>query len=272
MPHFTTADGTKLYFEDNGQGLPILCLPGLTRNTRDFDHVAPHLADHRMIAMDYRGRGQSGWADPASYTIPQEAADVLALLDHLGLEKVAILGTSRGGLIAMGLAAMAKTRLIGMCLNDIGPDIAPEGMDKIKGYLGRNPRFTSIAEMVVAMPSLNPQFANVPGARWEVELRNHFNETPEGLRINYDPALRDAVLATGAAPAPDLWPFFDALADLPLALIRGANSDLLTLETAQEMARRRPDMIWADVPDRGHVPFLDEPESLTAVQRWIDVL
>ncbi|MGB1234240.1 MAG: alpha/beta fold hydrolase, partial [Planktomarina sp.] len=125
---FTSFDGTEQYYTDTGSGTPILCLSGLTRNSNDFRFVAPQLAGYRMITMDYRGRGQSDWADPATYTIPVEAQDALALLDHLRIEAAAIIGTSRGGLIAMGLAAMFKQRLLGVCLNDIGPVIDPSGM------------------------------------------------------------------------------------------------------------------------------------------------
>jgi pimeloyl-ACP methyl ester carboxylesterase len=271
MPHFTTPDSTQLSYTDAGTGLPVIALAGLTRNGRDFDHVAPHLPV-RLIRPDYRGRGQSDWADPATYTIPQEAADVLALMDHLGLERAAILGTSRGGLIAMMLAATAKNRLIGVALNDIGPDIAPAGLDVIKSYLGRNPAQTTYTEAAETRAKLWTQFEGVPMDRWLAEVRAHYEATPDGLVIRYDPRLRDAVLDGGAQPVPDLWPLFDAMQGLPLALIRGANSDLLTSETADEMSRRRPDMIRADVPGRGHVPFLDEPQALDALHQWLDKL
>lgn len=268
---FTTADGTRLHFTDQGTGTPIIALAGLTRNGRDFDHVAPHL-NTRLIRLDYRGRGRSDWADPASYTIPQEAADTLALMDHLGLEKAAILGTSRGGLIAMVIAATARDRLLGVALNDIGPEIAETGLEVIKSYIGKPPAQKSYAAAAAFRAKAWTHFANVPMDRWLAEVAQHYLETPDGLTLRYDPKLRDAVLAAGAQPAPDLWPLFDALAGLPLALIRGANSDLLTAETAAEMQRRRPDMIFADVPDRGHVPFLDEPAALAALGQWQTML
>lgn len=271
MPSFKSADGLTLHYTDEGTGVPVIALAGLTRNGADFDHVAPHLPV-RLIRPDYRGRGQSDWADPATYTIPQEAADVLALMDHLGLDKAAILGTSRGGLIAMVLAATAKDRLIGVALNDIGPDIADSGLDVIKGYIGRNPAQKTYAEAAEARAKLWTHFKDVPLERWLAEVRAHYKETADGLIIRYDPKLRAAVLAAGAQPAPDLWPLFDALTDLPLALIRGANSDLLTKATADEMSRRRPDMIRADIPDRGHVPFLDEPDALNALHLWLEKL
>lgn len=269
MPHYTANDGCQLYFSESGTGLPVIALAGLTRNGADFDHVAPHLPV-RLIRPDYRGRGQSAWADPSTYSIPQEAADILSLMDHLGLEKAAILGTSRGGLIAMVIAAVAKERLIGVALNDIGPEIAESGLDVIKNYIGRNPAQKTYAEAAEARAQLWTHFKNVPMTRWLAEVEAHYRETPDGLVIRYDPKLRDAVLAAGAQPAPDLWPLYDEFSDLPLALIRGENSDLLTPETADEMARRRPDLIRADVPDRGHVPFLDEPEAVAALHQWLE--
>lgn len=271
MQKFTSSDGLQLAYRDVGKGLPVLCLSGLTRSSTDFDYVAPILSGVRMITMDYRGRGQSQWAnDPLTYNIATEAQDALGLLDHLGLEKAAILGTSRGGLIAMVLAAVAPDRLIGVCLNDIGPEIATTGMDVIMTYLGRNPRFKTRAEMTAAMPGGMAGFANVPMTRWAQEVERHTLELDGGLSINYDPNLRVAVEAAGHQPTPDLWPLFDAMAGLPLALIRGENSNLLTPQTAAQMQRRRPDMIFAPVPDRAHVPFLDEPEATRVIAGWLE--
>ena len=269
MPDFRAPDGTRLSYSDEGLGRPILCLAGLTRNSSDFDYVAPHLSGVRLIRLDYRGRGRSDWADPATYTIPTEAQDALTLLDHLGLAQTAILGTSRGGLIAMLLAATAKDRLTGIFLNDIGPELAPEGLATILGYIGRNPVQKTYAEAARMRSTLLAGFRNVPQSRWEEEVHKHYIETSEGLVINYDPRLRDAVEQAGTQPAPDLWPLFDATAGLPLAAIRGANSDLLSAATLARMKERRPDMIAAEIPDRGHVPFLDEPEALAALQGWM---
>lgn len=271
MAFFKAADGAKLYFEESGKGIPVLCLAGLTRNTADFDHVAPHMPV-RLIRMDYRGRGQSDWADPATYTIEQEAADALALMDHLGLDQAAILGTSRGGLIAMFLAATAKDRLLGVALNDIGPVIEEAGMNIIRAYVGRNPAQDNHEDAARARAALWTHFTDVPHARWLAEVRAHYAQTIDGLVIRYDPKLRDAVLATVDAPTPDLWPLYDALGGLPLALIRGANSDLLSEETADEMLRRRPDIIRADIAGRGHVPFLDEEDALDALTEWLEDL
>lgn len=268
MPLYRSTDGLNLHYTDEGSGPPLLCLPGLTRNGHDFDHVAPHLGGFRLIRPDYRGRGLSDWADPASYTIPQEAQDILALMDHLGLERAAILGTSRGGLIAMVLGAIAAARITAVAFVDIGPVIEEAGLDVIKGYLGKTPPQKTWEEAAAARARLWTRFEGVPMDRWRAEVRAHYDQTPEGLVLRYDPRLRDAVLGAGAQPAPDLWPLYDALAGKPLALIRGVNSDLLSKATAEEMARRCPDLIRAEVPGRGHVPFLDEPEALAALQEW----
>ena len=139
----------------------------------------------------------------------------------------------------------------------------------IKDYIGRNPTQKTYAEAIAMRANLMVGFENVPESRWTEEVRKHYLETPDGLVINYDPALRDAVLAAGTQPVPDLWPMFDALDGLPLALIRGANSNLLSEATTAEMACRRPDMIWTNVPDRGHVPFLDEPEAVDVLRQWV---
>lgn len=274
---YMSSDGLRLAYRDTGPRWggrpPLLCLAGLTRSGTDFDWLLPHLPDDlRVIRPDYRGRGASAHdPDPARYTIAVEAADVVALLDHLGLGRVAVLGTSRGGLIAMALAATHRDRLAGVMLNDIGPEIAPEGLARIRDYLGRPPQARSIAELLEVWPALNPGFRGVPRARWEEQLRRQFRETAEGLALSYDPALRAALPASGAEP-PSLWPLFDALDGLPLGAIRGANSDLLTPDTLAEMRRRRPDMIVAEVPDRAHVPFLDEPEALAAIAAFLDRL
>lgn len=273
MGDFTSSDGLSLHYTDKGQGLPILCLAGLTRTGADFDYVAPHLAAHRLITLDYRGRGGSDFdPDWQNYTLPVECRDVLELLGHLGLDKVAILGTSRGGLNAMGLAATAKDHLLGVALNDVGPVIDPAGLDAIMGYIGRNPAAKTHAEAAMAMPYVLTDFVNVPASRWMEEVQKHYVEGDDGLQITYDPALRHAVKAAREGPEVDLWPFFDALAGLPLACIRGANSNLLSVETLTEMQARRPDMITATVPDRGHIPFLDEPQALDALHKWIEAM
>ena len=272
LHQFTASDGARLAYRDEGAGLPVLCLAGLTRSSTDFDFLVPHLDGVRLIRADYRGRGGSDWTGAETYTIPREAQDALDLLDHLGIGQAAILGTSRGGLIGMALAATSRDRLSGLCLNDIGPVIERGGLDRICDYVGRNPAARTIDDLAARMPRTMPGFDGVSPERWTDFARQLYEETETGLAIRYDPALRESFLAGYRAPVADLWPLFDACAGLPLALIRGANSDLLSPETGAEMQRRRPDMIFADVPDRAHVPFLDETESLQAIRAWLELL
>jgi pimeloyl-ACP methyl ester carboxylesterase len=271
MPRFTAPDGASLFYTDEGNGIPLLCLAGLTRNGRDFDHMAKHLPPLRLIRLDYRGRGKSDWTGAESYTVPTEAGDAIALLDHLGLESAAILGTSRGGMIGMLLAALQPDRLRGLILNDIGPVIETEGLEQIGDYIGHRPAERTYAAAAVALEHASEGF-DAPPSRWMEEARIRYIETDQGLDITYDPALRASYLAAMKAPTPDLWPLFDAAAQKPLALIRGANSNILTQTTADEMAARAPAMIYEEVPDRGHVPFLDEPESLRAIHRFLGLL
>lgn len=265
----TTSDGLKLHYTDDGSGPIVLCLAGLTRNSGDFGVILPFLKDYRVICMDYRGRGQSDHAsDISTYTIAQEGADAVRLLDHLGVKRATILGTSRGGLIAMLLAATHPERLNGLILNDIGPEIAPGGLERIKQYIGLRPSFRSYDEAADGLVAQNAfRFPGVARERWRLHAELIWAEKPgEKLALRYDPRLRDAVIAQGdAGPAPDLWPLWDAAAKLPLTVLHGENSDLLNTDILARMQARAPDMRAVTVPDRGHVPFLDEAEALDAI-------
>ncbi|MFC3723038.1 alpha/beta fold hydrolase [Neoaquamicrobium sediminum] len=268
MPEFTASDGARLFYRDSSEGRPLVCLHGLTRNGGDFDVLRLHLPGVRLIAPDARGRGQSERTGAATYTLPRETEDVLNLLDHLGLASSAFLGTSRGGMVSMALAARAQHRILGLCLNDIGPEMEPDGRMRITTYVGFQPKERSIEERVAAMPEHSPGFSNVPEERWREEVRRHFVEARDGLRIAYDPTLREAFMTT-LDRAPNMWHGFDALAGKTVAVIRGENSDILSRRIVDMMAARRPDLIRAVVPDRGHMPFLDEPESLDALQAFL---
>ena len=268
---FTTSDGLQLAYEDEGEGIVLLCLPGLTRNARDFDDLAGVISGVRLVRLTYRGRGESDY-DPnyANYNVPQEAKDALELLDHLGIEKAVFVGTSRGGIIAMITAAMAKDRMSGVLLNDIGPEINADGLGRIMDYLGIQPKAKTYEEAAAALrATTGVAFPDLSDADWLEQAKLLLEMGPEGLRLNYDSKLRDAMIEQATKEQPDLWPLFDAMGGLPLALIRGANSDLLSEESVAEMQRRRPDMIYANVPNRGHVPFLNEPESVAAIEKLI---
>lgn len=275
MPTFQTSDGLALYYEDAGGGPPVVCLPGLTRNARDFDWVAPHLSDTRLLRLDARGRGGSDYAaDIMSYNVLREAEDVIEFLDHLGVDQVAILGTSRGGLVAAALAALHPQRLSAVILNDVGPVIEPDAIARIMTYVGHRPNAKSLAEAAAASKAvLGREFPTLSDTDWHKMAAAQFKETADGLDLRYDPGLRDALISQAeAGPAPDLWPMFEALRAMPTGLIRGANSDLLSAATASEMQKRLPELIFGEVPDRGHVPLLNEPEALTVIRAVLEKL
>lgn len=248
----------------------MLCLSGLTRNSTDFNYMAPHAKDVRLIRLDMRGRGKSDY-DPNfnNYNVIREAADALELLDHLGIDKVAIIGTSRGGIISMGLAATHHDRLLGVMLNDIGPVLDKQGLDAIMGFLGKPPIFKSYDEAIEKLPQIASGFHNIPTQRWHDEVRSRWIEKSDGLHLRYDPKLRDAIESQSHGDNVDLWDYFDAFAGLPLALLRGENSSLLSRETVMKMQRRQPQMIAAEVKGRGHIPFLDKPECLTVLKQFL---
>lgn len=268
MARFKTADGLSLHYEDRGTGQVLLCLPGLTRNSRDFDFLAPHMDHLRFMTLDYRGRGQSDFApDFNSYSVPREAQDVVELLDHLDIDTVTVIGTSRGGLIAMALAAGHPQRIAGVILNDVGPVVAADGIARIMAYVGRAPAAKTIDQAAEAMQAaLGAQFPGLAADVWVKLASAQYSQSDAGLKLRYDARLRDALLAQiEAGPPPDLWPLFDALAGRPVGVLRGAHSDILSPDTLAQMQRRNPDLIAVTVPDRGHVPLLDEPESLSLI-------
>ncbi|MDO5612675.1 MAG: alpha/beta hydrolase [Paracoccus sp. (in: a-proteobacteria)] len=272
---FRARDGARLAYQDEGQGLPLLALAGLTRDGRDFGYLARRLDVDavRLIRLDSRGRGGSDWTGPDSYIVGQEAQDALALLDHLGLDRAAVIGSSRGGLLGMAMVGMAPGRVSGICFNDVGPVIERDGLMRIGQFIGVRPTVSTLDEIADRLPAAMPGFANVPPARWADETVRHYVQQADGVGLTYDPALRIAFdKAMEANPLPDAWPLFDACAGLPLALIRGAGSDVLTRATAAEMRRRRPDLLFAEIPDRGHIPFLDEPQALAVIHDWLDLI
>lgn len=273
MASFTSSDGLRLFYEDEGTGQPLLCLAGLTRCSRDFEFLRPHVTDLRLIRLDYRGRGQSDYdPDYRNYNVLREAHDAIELLDHLALDRVSVLGTSRGGMIAMALAASHPDRLAGVILNDVGPVIEPAGIARIMDYVGKKPVSKTHDQAALALKqAMEPQFPGVPLSVWRKQAEIQYAATDQGLALRYDDGLHKALLdqaATGAIP--DLWLFFEALRDIPTAVLRGANSDILGAGTVAEMHRRHPGLISAEVPDRGHVPFLDEPQSLDLIRRILE--
>ncbi|MEO0387524.1 MAG: alpha/beta hydrolase [Pseudomonadota bacterium] len=272
---FETQDGLTLGYTDAGAGFPVLCLAGLTRDARDFDAIAAHLAPrYRVLRLDSRGRGRSDWApNPVeSYQVPVEAADAAALLDHLGLSQVAVLGTSRGGFLGMVLAATRPGLLTGLILNDVGAVVEGAGMKRIANYLGRAytaPDFDTLARQLQSAYA-----ADFPGTDlgiWQTAARAMAHDDGGKPVLSYDPALRDAFLKDFDAENPtlDLWPLFEAVGSVPVLCLRGANSDILSAPVAAEMAARNPAVTLTEVPDRGHVPFLDEPAATAAIDAFL---
>jgi pimeloyl-ACP methyl ester carboxylesterase len=273
MATFQTTDNKTLFYEDTGTGQPLVCLAGLTRCSRDFSFLAPHVTDLRMIAMDYRGRGLSEYdPDYMNYNVLREAQDVIELLDHLELDRVTVLGTSRGGLIAMALATSHPERLSGVVLNDIGPVVGAAGIARIMEYVGKKPVSNTYDQAAALLQQfMEPQFPGVPYEVWRKQVEIQYNATETGLELRYDDALHTALIEQAASGAtPDMWLLYEALVKIPTGVIRGGNSDILDAPTLAEMHQRHPDLISAKVPDRGHVPFLDEPQSLQVIRAILE--
>ncbi|MEX2520366.1 MAG: alpha/beta hydrolase [Paracoccaceae bacterium] len=279
MKRFETNHGLSLAYSDEGEGpgAPLLCLAGLTRSKRDFDHFAAALPQHagprRIIRLDSRGRGASDHdPDFSRYNVMVEAGDAIALLDHLGVEKVVVVGTSRGGILATVIAATSPERLAGVILNDVGPVIEPDGIQRIVGYLGMRPHASTMAEAAANLAALfGPLFNGVDAIFWHEWAERSYVEAEDGLDLAYDPKLRDATLAQSAANTDDagLWRLFESLGPIPTLLLRGANSDILSAATVAEMRVSKPDLQTAEIPDRGHTPRLDEPAALDAIAAFL---
>lgn len=277
LERFEAEDGRRLAFLDTGGSGPVvLCLAGLTRNHRDFLPLIERFSPrYRMVALDYRGRGASEHAaDPiAEYTVPVESRDALALLGHLGITRTALIGTSRGGIIGMGLAAAVPGLLSALVLNDVGAVIDAAGLLRIMSYIGREPSARSFAEAAKALQTMEAdRFPGVPLERWEAHARAMFVEEGGRLRLSYDHHLAAAVAAAmeGDVDHVSLWPLFEATHDVPVLCLRGANSDILSADTLAEMARHHPQFTAVTVPDRGHAPFLDERDAVQAIESFLE--
>jgi len=274
--YFDTPDQLRLYARDydrgGKQGTPVLCLAGLTRNARDFELLAERLSPwRRVIVAEQRGRGRSAYdPKPENYHPGTYAGDMLALLDHLEIRKIAIIGTSLGGLMAMLIAAAWPDRVAGILLNDVGPEVDEAGIATIKTYIDRKPDVKSWDDAINDLRSLfGSAFPDYDRAAWEHFARSVFRENAAGVPVlDYDPKIALNV-KNGESAAPDLWPVFDSLPPIPIAVIRGALSNILPEKTLAEMKRRRPDLVSAELPRIGHAPRLDERESLALIGRFL---
>lgn len=275
---YTSSDGLKQFARDwgpeQGSQLPLLCLAGLTRNSRDFETIVPYLAQtRRVVAPDYRGRGRSQYAtDWKTYEPPVEMADAIALLDHLGIKKVALLGTSRGGLIAMLTGQFHKHRLAGVFFNDIGPKLENSGLLEIAKSIKKRSSADSWSEVVAGLKQYNNKISGLSEDDWEAFAKRLFVERHGKIVPDYDHNLMKTfpdVDFIESGRIPQIWELYETLSDLPVGLARGEHSDLLSQETVEKMAKLHPGLVYVDVPGRAHVPFLDEKPCVGAIQAWL---
>jgi len=272
---FDSHDGLRLYsrvYAAAADSPVVLCLHGLMRNSRDFGALAAQLAArYRVIVPDVRGRGFSA-RDPNfnNYQIPVYLQDVLTLLAGLGAARVSIIGTSMGGLMAMLLAATHPKLVSRIVLNDVGPQVDPAGLERIRGYAGQAAPVRSWPE---AIAQLRADYAaawpNLSDARWDEIARLSYRANAQGVpEVDADPLIREP-LKSSAAAAPDLWPLWRSLARVPILVIRGAHSDILSVTTFARMQRERPGLEVLTVANRGHAPLLDEPGCVAAIERFL---
>ena len=273
--YWNSPDGLKLHYRDYDgprDRPPILCIPGLTRNARDFEPVADRFAgEWRVIAVDLRGRGLSDHDPDTSHYMPLVyAADLLKLLDQLGIADAVFVGTSLGGIVTMVMALHDSERMAGVLLNDIGPELAQPGIDRIAGYVGKPAAFADWNALAEALAERNadvfPDYGPAEGDRF---ARRTAGEKGGRIVFDYDPGIAEPFHATAEAPPMSIWPLYEALAGRPVTILRGALTDLFAADVAERMASAIPDVELVTVPNVGHAPSLDEPESLAAIERLL---
>ncbi len=271
--YYTSADGLRLYYRDYAAPVagrvPVLCLPGLTRNSRDFETLAPRLQrERRVLCADLRGRGRSQH-DPhwQNYHPGTYLADIGRLLADAGVERCVFLGTSLGGLLTMLMAATQPERVAAAILNDIGPEVDPAGLARIAAYVGRHPIAKSWDEAIeIVRSTYAPALPDLTDAQWAEYARRTYSDFEGVPRLDVDPNIGEAVRSAPTAAAPDLWPVFAALKNRPTLVLRGATSDILSRATYDRMLDAKPDLERVEVPNRGHVPLLDEPLAIASIE------
>jgi pimeloyl-ACP methyl ester carboxylesterase len=275
-------DGLRLhvrhYGDPHSRALPVVCLPGLSRTAADFDVLAIAIAadaaaPRRVLALDYRGRGLSDRdRNPKNYAIPVELSDVVAVLVAFGAAPAIIVGTSRGGLLAMALATQRPGAVAGAVLNDIGPVIETRGLMRIRSYVGKLPEPRTFEEGADILRHISGgQFPNLGTAAWLAAAKRGWRQQNGRLIPTYDPALAYNLAAISPdRTIPTMWPQFEALARIPVMVIHGANSDILSSETVEAMKTRHTEMDVLVVPDQGHAPLLAEPEIIARIGQFAE--
>ena len=276
----TAPDGLRLHVREYGapsmSTIPVVCLPGLARMTADFDALAPVLAfaepPRRVIAIDSRGRGQSEYdPDPQHYNLAVELSDVLAVLTALQIGPAVFVGSSRGGILTMLLAAAHPATIAGAVLHDIGPVIEPAGLVRIKSYVGKLPRPGNLDEGVKILRQLfAPHFPKLTPEQWFAAARRTWKTEHGALVPTYDVQLAHTLAEFDIERLPPpLWNEFDALARVPVLVIRGANSDILSAATVSAMHARHPNLESIEVADQGHVPLLEDDTLLQRIVAFV---
>jgi pimeloyl-ACP methyl ester carboxylesterase len=272
---FNVTDGLRLHYRDyagSSDRPPLLCLPGLTRNARDFAEFAERYSPRfRVLALDFRGRGGSDRDPlPERYNPLTYAGDVVQLLDELHIAQAILVGTSLGGLVAMIVATMAPHRLAAAILNDVGPELSETGLERIRSYVGNDLRFKSWEEAAAAIAANNGHLpASNSEADWVKGARRACREQDGDIRYDYDMAIANAFSSSGEAPKVDLWPIFGALAHKPLLIVRGEKSDLLSAHALERMIKAAPHAESVVVAGAGHAPTLAEPEAVSAIGSFL---
>jgi len=276
--YYVVRDGLRLHYRDYPGARtrpPLLCLHGLTRNSRDWAEFAERYSPRfRVLSLEFRGRAGSDYDPlPARYNPLTYAGDVIELLDQLGISQAVFVGTSLGGLVTMTVAAMAPHRIAATILNDVGPDLDASGIDRILSYVGKDRRFKSWDEAADAIAAnYGASFDRYSHDDWVKMAKRNCREENGEIRFDYDMAIAEPFKTAGPTPNVDLWPFFAVLGQKPLLVIRGAKSDLLTAATADKMREVVPDVKLAVVPGVGHAPELNEPEAVAAIDEFLDSL
>ncbi len=274
---WTSRDGLKLYYRDypgSDERPPLLCLHGLTRNSRDFEDFANRYAGRfRVIAVDFRGRGMSERdPQPGRYTPMTYAVDVLQLLDELTIDRALFVGTSLGGLVTMLVAAIQPERIAGTILNDVGPDLDQAGLDRLRSYVGKAKRFEDWAQAADYVAEINKGLPASNGPDdWVRAAKRICREESGAVILDYDMAIAEAFNRPRPDDAPefDMWPLYRRLGQVPLLIVRGENSDLLSRETAKAMLDAAPGAQLVTVPGVGHAPELTEPAAVAAIDDFL---